>query len=267
MTGEEDADRGEWVTGSSSGGSLIGMIPSTSWLFFWVALSLVAGLLPTTLLADTLYFPQGNLSLQDAVSTAAPGDTIIVAPGTYQFFYENLVILNESLIMKSSHGPQQTILLGRGKGPVVRFGSGSKAVLDGFTVTSVHNSRVVDLNGGGIYCAPESAPVIINNIITENEAVFGGGIYCDTLSAPTIDNNYITKNNARVTGGGIFSFRSSAIISNNRFIDNEAANSGGAIGSNRDSSRMNNNIIWKNRAGFGGGISCDRVHYSSFNRC
>ena len=224
-----------------------------------LTLFFVTGFLPDRLSAATIHIPQGNRTLQDAVDTAEPGDTIIVAPGTYHFFYDKLAISKESLTIKSSHGAQQTILLGRGTGPVVIFYKGSKAVLDGFTITSVAGSRVVDLQGGGIYCAPESAPVILNNVITKNEAVLGGGIYCDTLSAPIIDNNIISNNTATVTGGGVFSYRSSAIISNNLLMDNKAANSGGAIGCNRDTSRINNNIIWKNRAGFGGGISCDRA--------
>jgi len=216
-------------------------------------------LIPSISSAETLYFPRGNLPLQEVVSRAAPGDTIIVAPGTYPFFYESLTIINESIQIKSSHGPEQTVLVGRGKGPVVIFSRGSRAVLDGFTITSIDSSRVLDLKGGGIYCAPESAPVITNNVISGNKAVFGGAIYCDTLSAPVIHDNTIVKNSASVTGGGIFSFRSSAVISNNLLVNNEAANSGGAIGGNRDSARINNNVIWKNRAGFGGGISCDRA--------
>lgn len=208
--------------------------------------------------AATLRFPMGNLSLQDVVNKASPGDTIVVAPGSYQLYYDKLTLINESLTLKSSHGPQQTFLVGRGDGPVVSFEAGSKVILDGFTVTSIVSDRLVDLKGGGIYCAPESAPVIINNIITGNEAIFGGGIYCDTLSAPRIENNEIVRNNSKVSGGGIFSFRSSAVISNNRLTDNSATTSGGAIGSNRDNSVIRNNILWQNQAGFGGGISCDR---------
>ncbi len=222
------------------------------------ALICLLELLPSASSAEIFYFPKGNLPLQEVVNRAAPGDTIIVAPGTYPFFYESLTIINESLQIKSSQGPEQTVLLGRGSGPVVLFSRGSKVILDGFTITSVDSDRVLDLKGGGIYCAPESAPVITNNVIVGNRAVFGGAIYCDTLSAPVIHNNTIVKNSASVTGGGVFSFRSSAIISNNRLVENEAANSGGAIGGYRDNSRITNNIIWKNRAGFGGGISCDR---------
>lgn len=228
-------------------------------LFVGVLL-LLFGVSPATLLAATLYYPQGNLSLQDVVSEAESGDTIIVAPGTYHFFFENLRIVHEFLILKSFAGPSQTILQGTGKGPVVSFATGSKAVLDGFTLSSTKSSPLGhDLNGGGIYCAPESAPVIKNNVIKDNEAIFGAGIYCDKLSAPVIEGNHIWGNSARVAGGGIFSLRSSALITSNRFANNEAGNSGGAIAALRDTSRIYNNIIWKNRAGFGGGISCDRA--------
>ena len=209
-------------------------------------------------LASVLQFPQGNLSLQDVVTQAETGDTIVVAPGTYEFFYDHLVIIKESLTIISSGGAEQTTLVGRGDGPVVSFMQGSKAVLNGFTVTSVHGQRLGDLKGGGVYCAPQSAPVIINCIITGNKAVFGGGIYCDTMSAPIIDDCVFSDNRAAVTGGAVFISRAAANIRRNRFTGNEAVNSGGAIGSNRGSSKITNNVFVQNRAQFGGGISCDR---------
>lgn len=217
------------------------------------------GFFPDRSFAATLYFPQKTLSLQDIVSKAESGDTIIVAPGTYKFFFDNLLIVNDLLILKSAAGPEQTILQGTGRGPVVSFSAGSKAVLEGFTIRSMSSPRKKDLKGGGIYCAPESAPVIRNNVITGNEAVYGGGIYCDILSTPRIDRNIIEGNKAIVTGGGLFSYRSSALLTNNRFIANEAVNSGGAIAGYRDSIRVRNNVIWKNRAAYGGGLSFDRA--------
>ena len=45
------------------------------------------GILPDLLCAATLYFPQGSFSLQDVVTKAESGDTIIVTPGTYRFFF------------------------------------------------------------------------------------------------------------------------------------------------------------------------------------
>ncbi len=233
-----------------------------AWSWTAALLCLLVSLLPALLPvahARTLYFPHGSLTLQDTVNQAESGDTIIVAPGVYQFDFDNLTIVKEFLILKSSHGPEKTFLVGRGPGAVVNFEHRTRAVLDGFTITSKPGPSPIDLKGGAVFCAAESSPVITNNIITGNRAVFGGGIYCDTGSAPLIDSNRITANQATVTGGGVFSYRSSAIISNNLFTGNSAENSGGAVGSNRDRARINNNVLYRNRAGFGGGISCDRA--------
>ncbi len=78
-------------------------------VFLFLVLSTVLCIIefvPSVSPAETLYFPRGNLPLQEVVSRAAPGDTIIVAPGIYSFFYESLTIINETLQIKSSHGPE-----------------------------------------------------------------------------------------------------------------------------------------------------------------
>jgi hypothetical protein len=141
---------------------------------------------------------------------------------------------------------------------VITVLEGSRAVIDGFTITSVKDMDTSVIRGGGIYCAPSSSPVIINNIITRNNAVYGGAIYCDRSSSPAIINNVISKNKATGIGGGIFSFWAASNINRNRLVENEAADAGGGIFSYRDSSRITNNIIWKNKAKLGGGISLDR---------
>ena len=78
------------------------------------AFCILLGIFPDLLYAGTLYFPKGSFSLQDVVTKAESGDIIIVAPGTYRFFFENLLIVNELLILKSAAGPEQTILQGTG---------------------------------------------------------------------------------------------------------------------------------------------------------
>jgi hypothetical protein len=171
----------------------------------------------------------------------------------------NITIDKESLTLKSAGGAAETIIAGGGNSSVITVLEGSRAVIDGFTITSVNKDMDTSvIRGGGIYCAPSSSPVIINNIITRNNAVFGGAIYCDRSSSPAIINNVISKNRATVLGGGIFSYQAAPNIYRNHLVENEAANSGGGIFCDRDSSRITNNIIWKNKAKLGGGISCDR---------
>jgi parallel beta-helix repeat protein len=138
-------------------------------------------------------------------------------------------------------------------------------VIDGFTITSIKDMDTVPIKGGGIFVAPESAPTIINNIITGNNAVFGGGIYCAPRSSPTITNNVISQNNAVQFGGGIFSFKASPNIANNTIAENQASSSGGGIFCDRDTPRVTNNVIWKNKAKSGGGISGDRSFCAVIN--
>ena len=209
--------------------------------------------------AVVLDVPRQYKTVQDAVRAAGDGNIILVAPGRYLLYFDNLTIINKELTLKSSHGAAQTTIVGKSGCPVITFAGRSRAVLDGFTIISQEISGRVAGNGGGIYCKPGTAPVITNNVITGNTAVFGAGIFCDTQSSPLIGANLISGNRALASGGGIYSFRSSAKILKNRLQGNEAENSGGAIACNRDCSRLTRNIIWQNRARFGGAISCDRA--------
>jgi hypothetical protein len=229
------------------------MVLFTFWAVFHALMS------TTTAFAAILHVPDQYRTIQEAIHGSRPGDTIIVAPGEYRLPPGNITIDKESLTLKSAGGAAETIIAGRGNSSVITVVEGSRAVIDGFTITSVNKDMDTSvIRGGGIYCSPSSSPVIINNIITRNNAVFGGAIYCDRSSSPDIINNVISKNKATGNGGGIFSFWAAPNINRNRLVENEAANAGGGIFSYRDSSRITNNIIWKNKAKLGGGISLDR---------
>jgi len=227
----------------------------TGSFFFSIIFVLV---LANNALADTLQVPNHYLTIQDAIYASNPGDTILVASGTYRLYSGNINIVKECITLKSGYGPKKTIIEGIGNGSVITFVENSRSVIDGFTITTIKDADAEAFKGAGVYCAPSSSPIIINNIITGNNAVFGGGIYCAHLSSPTVMNNVISKNSALKFGGGIFSQRASPNIANNRVVENEASSSGGGVFCDRDSARVTNNIIWKNKAKSGGGISCDR---------
>ena len=236
------------------------MVTFTLWAVFHALMTL------TTAFAATLHVPDQYRTIQEAVHQSRSGDTIIVAPGEYRLPPGNITIDIESLTLKSAGGAAETIIAGRGNSSVITVLEGSRAVIDGFTITSVKKDMDTSvIRGGGIYCAPSSSPVIMNSIITGNNAVFGGAIYCDRSSSPAIINNLISKNRATGFGGGIFSYRAAPDIIRNRLVENEAANSGGGIFCNRDSSRIKNNLIWKNKAKLGGGISIDRSTVTAIN--
>ena len=103
--------------------------------------------------------------------------------------------------------------------------------------------------GGGIYFAITSS-VVTNNVIRSNRASRGGGIYCGPASAPLIINNRIEGNvattgrfvlgNPPYGGGGIYADGGSkASIVDNFFFNNVATNTSDAT-----------------RPGSGGGIGC-----------
>ena len=215
-------------------------------------------------LADTLQVPDRYLTIQEAINASSVGDTVIVASGVHRLYSGNLSIV-KSLTLKSSYGAEKTIIEGRGDSPVITLEEDSRAVIDGFTITTIHETDAKAVKGGGIYCAPSSSPILVNNIITGNNAVFGGGIYCAPSSSPIISNNTISKNRAARFGGGIFSYRAAPDIANNSIVENETSNSGGGIFCGRDSSRITNNIIWKNKAKSGAGISAERSFCAIIN--
>jgi hypothetical protein len=207
---------------------------------------------------QTLLVPDEIPSLEKAIEYAASGDTIVVFPGRYQISTAGLRISQQSLTIMSAQGAEKTILMGTGENSTISFGQDSQATLRGFTITTAHAppTRTPPLRGGGIYCAPSSAPMIIDNIIIDNCARFGGGIYCSILSSPSIVRNIIRSNHAWISGGGIFSFRSSPRILNNRIIQNSSDISGGGLFCNADHAVIQNNIFAENQAShFGGGCS------------
>jgi len=215
--------------------------------------------------AAVIEVPARYQTLQDAVQAAAPGDTVLVAPGTYRLFFDNLLMGSKDITVISSAGPGETAITGRGSRPVITIGQRSRAVIEGFTITRETDSDLMPSQGGAIYCSAGSAPVIRNNIIINNRAVFGAGIFCDVQSTPVIRGNTLKGNIADTAGGAIFAEHSRAVITGNLFTDNSAGSSGGALACNRDSSRIFNNIFWKNGADYGGAISCDRAAVWIYN--
>jgi len=175
----------------------------------------------------TIYVPDDHSTIQDAISAAGTGDTIIVRAGTY---YENINFQGKDITVKSEKGPFLTVIDGSQAGSVVSIyqGESSSAVLDGFTVTNG-----LAATGGGIYCQ-QSDPTIANNIITRNTATDtpwedgGGGIFCK-YSNPLIDSNMITENHAVTSGGGVRLLKCAATLTDNTIALNTSIDGGGIV--------------------------------------
>ncbi|NOQ21813.1 MAG: hypothetical protein GQ565_04070, partial [Candidatus Aegiribacteria sp.] len=224
---------------------------------------LLLGLFPL-LTADTLLVPSEYPSIQNGISAAQDGDTVLVSPGEYggpvSFQGKNIVVL-------STHGADDTLIRTFADYHCVMFtgGEDSTAVLQGFTV----RNRISDGEpcgkqsivqyGGGIYIY-ESSPIVRNCRIDNSVAGIGAGVYMNYTSARMIDctisNNWaagylkrgggiyagrsgpagppiiidcVIHSNDAQYGGGLYIDGDSAVVINNNISDNYSDHNGGGI--------------------------------------
>ena len=231
-----------------------------------------------------LNVPAKYPSIQAAIDSAVPGDTVLVAPGRY---YENIrfkgkgvVVASQFLRSRNAADIEKTIIDGSrpahpDTGTVVRFinQEDSTAVLEGFTITGGTGTIWLDAKdlayfreGGGILCELGSPTIRFNHIV-DNTAVSmsknvkgdsllsagGGAIRCG-YAEPTITNNVIRGNKGRY-GGGVVLFHSAGIVKNNLIVDNSGGEDFGGAGlwivgslSYRLSTLVENNTIVNNKS-------------------
>ncbi|MCA9319504.1 MAG: hypothetical protein KDB53_02155, partial [Planctomycetes bacterium] len=173
------------------------IIGQSGWIMALAILSIASASGQTTRLVGA---GQPYTTIQAAIVASQPGDTVLVAPGTYS---ERIDFGGRDIRVRSSGGPAVTIIAAGRSGTVVELLSGesSLAVLEGFTITGGRGTQDVNgsfpFSGGGI--AIDSSATIRNCRITNNETPEigtsgdGGGIFCFGGS-PTIINCQIDHN-------------------------------------------------------------------------
>ena len=211
--------------------------------------------------------PDYYATIMEAITAAYPEDTVQVGAGTYE---ENLNFADKNLVLRSTSGPDSTIVEGDGTTSVLNIFGGQSTLtkVQGFTFTGGGGD-----NGGGIRIDSSSTPVFQDIIIVDNDAEDGAGIYIES-SAPTFLNTFIQYNDATGNGGGIairdnanpvFNYclitgndaedgagifvreSSNPVFNHITLADNEASGDGGALYI-RDGShpQITNSIIWNN---------------------
>ena len=170
--------------------------------------------------------PDSAATIQAGLDMALTGDTVLVMPDTYE---ENIVWpATDGIVLRSSAGPDSTIISGGGNGRVISVGSGASraTVITGFTITGGKAS-----SAAGLYLT--GSPSITGNRVVLNECHgsrnYGGGIYCSTGTSPLIVGNEVTGNICSDSttwnyGGGIYIGRDcTAEIMFNLIAGNECA--------------------------------------------
>ncbi len=215
--------------------------------------------------AATLDVPANYPTIQAAVTAAAPGDTVVVADGTYSGAgNRDIDFGGKSLTVQSASGdPARTIIDCGGAASAdgssshrgFYFHSGETgAVVSGLTVENGYESAASTvLNGqsGGGICVVNASPLIQNCAIKNctvavNTTNGGGGVYdyggATKLVNCTISGNSgvgvsngtgtlshcVISDNLNGSGGGVFNY-GEGTVTGCTITGNTAANSGGGV--------------------------------------
>ncbi|MEO0650674.1 MAG: hypothetical protein AAFZ65_08350, partial [Planctomycetota bacterium] len=145
-------------------------------------LSLLLGALaPLGAAQTTIHVPGDAPTIRDGLALAQDGDTVLVAPGTYA--EGELIFGGKAITLKSSGGPETTILDGQFSSRLLRFwdGEGPDSVVEGFTF---QNGRAPDstsdafdqLDGGAIVMLIDESPTIRECIFLGNRGGRGRSV-------------------------------------------------------------------------------------------
>ena len=210
--------------------------------------------------STVLNVPGTYATIRSAISAAANGDTVLVAPGTY---FENIDFTGKLITVQSAQGPSVTTIDGGGVAPVVNFSTSetSAAVLQGFTLQHGNAPATFGYEGAGVHINGAS-PTVVGNVISGNTSCANGVGISVAFASPTIRDNTITGNTKQPGcsgqwGGGIYvrAAASAQIVHNT--ITNNSTDNGGGIGlfAAGTPTVMNNTISNNTATYWGGGIA------------
>jgi hypothetical protein len=213
---------------------------------------IVCGLIATAP-AATWNVPQQIDTIGGALTAAAAGDTILVAPGTY--FEHHLVVPSGIVLRGVSGDPADVIIDAAEQGDVMMVPQGDASTLiEGLTLTGgsfgsggglhcgypttatfrrcVVYANVADNGGGGLACYGAS-PVFEecrfeDNYSRDDEVTGGGGVYLNS-SHPVFRDCAFTSNSTAGMGGGVSMYASTATFERCTFSENQASNGAGVF--------------------------------------
>jgi len=134
---------------------------------------------------NVIRVPQSYEGIQAAINAANPGDTILVAPGTY---YEHIIV--NKTVSLIGENKENTVIDGNSSGIVVTI-TASNVNFTGFTIRRSGRTSWTD---SGIFLSFGSSDnKISDNIVTQNHH----GIFLEASAGHVISSNNISLNIAR----------------------------------------------------------------------
>jgi hypothetical protein len=166
-------------------------------------LLLALALAPHPAAAAVRRVPLEYSRITDAIAAALPGDSIVVAAGTYATSVNGEVYpldVTRAGVALLGAGMGVSVLDAEGQGSVLRLRAANTRV-EGFTLTGG-----LAVRGGGIFLGvgATGTPVIARNLVLGNAASDrGSGIFCDVETTPWIHHNVVWESHdADLPAGG-----------------------------------------------------------------
>ena len=206
-------------------------------------------------------------TIQAAIDSASPGDSVLLANGTYLGDRNrDIEFRGKRVTVRSESGDPQLCIINcrepdhhAGRGFLFSSGEGPESILEGVTVTLGY--RGMGGYGGGILCSG-SSPTIRKVRLLNNTASGGGGMACEYGAHPCLSDVTFLSNYAEgLSGGGLLCRgESSPTLTDVVFALNNAGflGFGGGLSCIEGSSPVLNGVTFQENFGDvgGGGIYC-----------
>lgn len=173
-------------------------------------------------------------SIQEALDSAAPGDTVQVMPGVHTGTGDNLLVItgdhNGVILLGDPADPSSVVLSGEGlTGGILNIDGLAAGTVDTTTVISglSFSGGSADPFGGAVYTG-HASPSMEYCEFTGCTADNGGAIY-SWKGAPRIRYCGFTLNECSSAGAGVYLYSSDAVIEHCRFTDCKSWDDGGGI--------------------------------------
>lgn len=250
----------------------------------WIVLCFVlCGAIPSCYSAD-LYVPGDYPAIQDAIDAAVPGDSVLVADGTWSGSGNvNLHPDGKNLTIRSASGDPELCIIdgeGTGQGFICSSNETRDTVIKGFTMYRCgRDPNLGPVTGAGIYCKSASPTITLCRFVDGDAAWSysgpgsgsygsGGGIACIEGGAPDISECEFVNCVAGESGGALYVDTANPVISGCTFTNNRTFANGGAIFLQNGTAEIHACVFTDNRANNGdGGAIYLKTSNSQIARC
>ena len=222
------------------------------------AVALCLGFAPSSGRSAVIRVPGELPTIQEGVSAAGVGDTVLVAPGTYTGpLNRNIDFGGTNLVLVSESGSEFTTLdcSSAGRGLLFVSGEDSTSVLDGFTVTAgLHEI------GGALYCKG-SAPTVRNCEFSANQSPGVGGAVACVAASPIIADCVFYGNSSELAlegeGGALYCSQGAAPAVSRCVFFGNSSDMGGAVScSDGCAPVLSGCLMLENAGDSGGALAC-----------